>query len=476
MNPILVSGFVLAVASIACVFVWMQQSKPDITSNTLLVRAEAWDAPATHGSAPGVIRQTVKIATRDKSLKHTIYRDAQNKRKVKEERPAGDEDLLRRRLAEARVSWDAPLSATSYQDWHDGQRVRADQIQRSPGHLLVLTTTTPNGAVAAQSLTVRDTDFHPIHRTVSYRDSETVEIAELDYSILPWTPAIGSLFQPEEMVNLGALNRPQPAVVPLPPSPLTDEELNEAELSTKLALDRVHADTGEQIEVARTPSGIEVRGITDTKERKHELEAELRMLPHLTASLLSIEEMKAKASQPELSSVKVVEMQTQMTPLEAYYLAHGRDVAPLSKLSQQLLNSADTINLECRAIDDLQRRFSSRNGISPMASATLTDLLFTHKHKLLTALGDEGQLLTAAQIDAPQARGAAPIDNSDAALVALANRTLALARELATGKNGNGRSAEAIASDLTTAINELNVHAHAIQVIPQDSAKLDKKK
>jgi hypothetical protein len=111
-----------------------------------------------------------------------------------------------------------------------------------------------------------------------------------------------------------------------------------------------------------------------------------------------------------------------------------------------------------------------------MASATLTDLLFTHKHKLLTALGDEGQLLTAAQIDAPQARGAAPIDNSDAALVALANRTLALARELATGKNGNGRSAEAIASDLTTAINELNVHAHAIQVIPQDSAKLDKKK
>ncbi len=400
MNPILVSGFFLAVASIACVFLWMQQSKPDITSNTLLVRAEAWDTPAAHESAPRVIRQIVKIATRDKTLKHTIYRDVQGKRKAKEERLTGGEDLLRRRLAEAYVSWDAPLSATSYQDWHDGQRVRADQIQRSPGHLLVLTTTTPNGVVAAQSLTVRDTDFHPVRRTVLFRDKETVEIAELDYSVLPWTPAASSLFQSEEEMRADGLTRPQPPRGPIPPPLLTEEQLDEAELSTRLTLNRLHADTGEQIEVARGSHGVEVRGITDTKERKHELEAELHMLPHVAASITSIEEMKAKPSEPgELSGVQVMEMQTRATPLETYYLAHGRNVAPLGDLAQRLFNSAFAINLESRAIDDLQQRFSERDGISSVASATLTDLLFTHKHKLLASIADEEQLLAKAQIE-----------------------------------------------------------------------------
>ncbi len=477
MNPILATGLLLAVASISCVFLWMQQSRLNITSNTLLVRAEAWDRVAAYASATGVIRQTVKITTRKQTLRRTIFRDAEGRRKLREQRLAEDEDSLKRKLVEADISWDAPLSATSYQDWHDAQRMRGDQIQRASGDLLVLTTTIPDGAVASQSLTVRDTDFHPIRRTVSFRDSETVEIAELDYSVLPWTPATSSLFQPEEGMLVAEATRPRPALVQLPSPTLTEEQLNDAELSARLTLNRLHADTGEQIEVARSPHGIEVLGITDSEKRKHELESELYMLPHVTASLSSVEELKAKPSQRgELSSVKVIEMQTQTTPLETYYLAHRRNVTLLGDLAQRLFNSAFAINLESRAIDDLQRRFPQHEGISTVASATLADLLFTHKHKLLAALEDEERLLAEAQIEALRSNQDASMHRADWPLASLAERNLALTRELALGKGGSGRTAEMIASELAASLNELSLQAHEIQVVPQDSTKLDKRK
>ncbi len=477
MNPILATGLILAVASIACVFVWMRQSRPSLTSNALLVRAEAWEPVASHASAPRVIRQTVKISTRKRTLKRTIYRDAQGKRMARAQRPSSDETLLQWKLATAEVIWDAPLSATSYQDWHDAQRVREDQIRHAPGDLLVLTTTTPEGAVAAQSLTVRDTDFHPVRRTVSFRDSETVEIAELDYSVLPWSPAVNGLFQPEAGMSASDSIRPQPALVPLPPLPLSEEQLTEAELNARLTMNCLHADTGEQIEVVRGAHGIEVRGITDTEQRKHELESQLEMLPHVTASISSIERLKAKSpQQDELSSLKVVEMQTRTTPLEAYYLSHERNLAALSNLSLELVNGADAIDRESKAIDDLQQRFSHDEEISTVALATLSDLLFTHKHKLLAALESEEQMLVQAQIEGAHSQQAGSMNGIHSDLSSLAARNLALTMELALGKGGGGRSAETIVGELAVSMNELNLRAHAIQVVPQNSTKLDKKK
>ncbi len=100
------------------------------------------------------------------------------------------------RLQDAGLNWDAPLFASGYQDWHDRQRVREDRISRAGRHLIRLTTTIPSGTVAEQSLTVRDTDFHPVQRTVALRNSETIEIAEVDYAVLPWTSVSPDTFEP----------------------------------------------------------------------------------------------------------------------------------------------------------------------------------------------------------------------------------------------------------------------------------------
>jgi hypothetical protein len=197
----------------------------------------------------------------------------------------------------------------------------------------------------------------------------------------------------------------------------------------------------------------------------------------VTASISSIEELKARPSQAgESSNVNVIEMQTQTTPLETYYIARGRGIAPLGGLAQRLFNSADAIGFECRAIDDLQRRFAHGEDISTIGSAALTDLLFTHKHKLLAALEDEEHLLANAQIGTSRPRPVASANGRDLALASLAERNLALTRELALGKDGSGRSAEMIASELATSLNELNLKAHEVQVVQQNSTKLDKRK
>lgn len=473
MNPIFTTALVLAAGSVLCFLIWWHQP-PNLSANALLIRAEKWDSAQHNPVMPGVIYQKVQIRIGKRTVNREIYRDAQGVRTLRHQELASDDALLRDKLASADVDWNQPLSASNYQDWHDHQRVREDSIARAGSHLLSLTTRLPDGPVREQTLTVRDSDFHPVERTIRFRDDEQVEIAELSYEELPWSKINPNLFNPiapaKGMTSLPSL--PQ-KVFSMP----SEGQLDDAELSARLVLNQLHADTGEQIEIERNPSGIEVKGVVETEQRRRELDDRLYMLLHVTASISSIEALKAKPSQAgELSSVKVIEMQTQATPLETYYLAHGRSIASVGDLAQQLFNLAYAINLESRAIDDLQHRFAHEGGISTVASSTLTDLLFTHKHRLLAALRDEERLLTDVQIEAPRSKQTASRNGTDLALAILAERNLALAKELALCKGGNGRSAETIAWELTTSMSELNRLAHAMQVAPQNSAKLDKKK
>ncbi len=372
------------------------------------------------------------------------------------------------------MNWSEPLSAATYQDWRDHVQVTGDVVRETGNNLLILTTTVSDAEVAEESLTVRESDFHPVARTISFRGAGNVEIAELDYKVLPWNAESEAWFEPLASRNM----------VPIHPSlrlpasvALSESQLDEAELSVRLTLNHLHADTGEQIEVARGLSGIEVRGIAATEERKHQLEAQLHMLSHVTAAISSIEELKAKPSQTGgPSSAEVIEMQTQRTPLQSYYLAHGRNASSLGDLSQRLYDCAFAVSQESKAIDDLEHRFSRNDNISTVASVALTELLFTHKHKLIEALEDEEQLLSGTQIEATSVNQDLSINNTDSTLASLAARNRVLTWNLAVGKSGEGRSAEMIASELTASINALKARAHEVQIAPQSPMSADRRR
>ena len=465
MSPILAFAMVFAFASVTCVFVWLWQTRPQLTSNALLVRAEAWDPAAKSQLSPGVIRQTVRIQTPNRRLERTIYRDSQGRRRIKAIKLSREEEELKTRLAQAGVSWDAPLSAICYQDWHDQQRERQDQIRRSGRHLLVLTTTTPNGEIAAQSLTVRDTDFHPVGRSVSFRDSETVEIAELDYRLLPWSAASSELFEPEGTRAFESRSTPPLTVMPSLPALPSEAQLDEAELGARLVLNELRADVGEQIQIVRSASAVEVKGLVETEQRRDELVHQLNFVPRVKTSILSMEELKRRGDrQSGNGDVATASVSAQLSPLEASVAARGWDGRRLRTVSQNLLSSALTASQESEALTELLDRFPSESGMTPVAQGTLLTLVFSHRMKLAEAVEQEQKVLD--ELAAlPGANALQDYESREALpLAKVAERNLALCEELSFGSNSQTRSAETILLDLKATVAALREGVRQAQV------------
>jgi hypothetical protein len=466
MEPSFAYAMFFAIILGGCVFAFMDLNRPQISSGTLLVQAEAWDSVRGKDASAGVIRQRVRIKSGKQALEREIYRDAQGLRRAKLRKLNLEEEQLKEKLAIAGVAWDTPLSAATYQDWYDRQTIRKDQVRKSDKNLLVLTTTTPNGTVAAQSLIVRDYDFHPVARTIVFRDKAEIEIAELDYRVLPWEKVSMDLFESTNMQRANSIRHVQSDAVPSVPVVLSDSQMDDVELGVRLVLNQLNADTGEQLQIVRTPSGVIVQGLVETDQRRKDLVERLHLVPHVKASIVSIAE--ALKQNPDnasgASEAQTVSVSTQPSPLETYFVAHGRDSGTLHNVSQQLLHEALTASQESRAISDLLERFARRGRMTELGNATLVELVYTHREKLLRALYEERALLRTIMPARVTEDIADVQDGQLSSLISVAERNLTLCEELALGSNKQPRNAETIISELVTAVSELRAAAHQAQV------------
>ncbi len=185
-------------------------------------------------------------------------------------------------------------------------------MTRAGGQMLMLTTTAPEGPVAEQSLTVRASDFHPVSRRIAFRDSATIEIAEVEFKILPWSAVDASVFEPLPTVDMAG-TASSARILPFRMlTTISAGQLDEAELSVRLVLNQLHADMGEQIQINRGPQGIEVTGLVDNDERKRQLQMPLRAVPHVTASIQSLADLK---DSPAVSNGMVAVTTASMAPL-----------------------------------------------------------------------------------------------------------------------------------------------------------------
>ncbi len=472
MNTILISGAVLTAAGLVLLFTsWWQQRVPKISSNDLLTRAEQWDRPQS--SVPtGVIRQRVLITTHTHSVERAIYRDVQRVRRPRRVTLAGPEEQIKNNLDKAGVDWDAPLSASRYQAWHDHLRNREDQVAWAGAHLLRLTTVAAGGPVSEQSLTVRDTDFHPVQRRVVFRDRETIEIAELDFKVSPWGPENENFFEPLGGMNTAG-SSPRVLMFPRVPEKVTESQLDETELSARLILNNLRADTGEQVTIARTAQDVEVNGLVETADRKRALQSQLATVSHLKVSIRSVqEEQSLPGSDSGIKSVQVTSMPELESPFESYLLAHGRSVREISALQQQLFKAALTVSQESNAIADLRRRFVGGGQTSVLASATAAELLYNHHERLDDALRKERDLLAEAQaVGSNSERASQP-----ASLLDGANENLALCKELTQTSGPATRSAEAILADMSVRLNGLTDAARKAYERPLDNSAQSGKK
>lgn len=451
MNPLFATAVVLALTSVAFFFLWWGDRTP-INSHDFLVQAERWDNGVSAAGQTGVIYQKVRIRTPRQTLERSIYRDVQGKRRAKPQSMNSDLAQLRQQLATAGVSWNEPLSAEDYQQWHDRQQSQLDQVVRSGNDLLTLTTTVASGVVAQESLTIRESDFHPVTRTVTFRNAGTVEIAELNYAVMPWDAVNENLFEPLGGPEPDSSLRPHPSLLPHPPQMVSETEIDEAELDARLALNDLGADKGERLELIRTANGVQVKGIVATSERKYEIESRLRLLAHVIPAIFTFQEF---ASQPhadsDVTSIKQSSVIAGETPLEKYLVSMGKSREEARRISVELFNDAAVVTQNGKAVGDLVQRFEQSQQLTPEAHHALDQLLTRHKAGILAALDDEDRLV--AEIGVPHASGLNP--QASVSLKNAAQENIQLCKELISAGPESTRPAEAIVPDLWLSVHRL---------------------
>lgn len=455
MSSLLVAASVLGVASIVCFVFWMRSS-PQMSPDDLLRRAAVRDTAENIPGHPGVIYQKVRISTPTRTMERALYRDAEGKRRPKPQPLDQDMARLSAKLTIAGVIWDEPLSAGSYRDWRDRRSVQNDVVKRTGKNLLTLTTTVSGGTVAQESLTVRESDFHPVARTVEFRDSETVEIAELNYDVMPWGAVNSDWFEslPDQTSVLPEHGRQ--ALSPLLPPVLSEDQIDVAELEARIVLNQLQADTSERIEIIRHVSGVEVKGIVATSERKREIQSRLYQVPHVTASIATFQDLQDRSTNgTQITSISASSSVASLSPLVRYLLAKGKSASEAAELSQQMMNSALVVKQHSKIVDELLHRFTPDNSLSVLARSALDQLLDRHKAALLAALKDEERYIarTGLSLGVPHSAPAAE------SLMSAEEKNLSLCVELTSGNDEPSHSAEALLPELETSTAQLRTVA-----------------
>ncbi len=460
MNPVFASTFVVVAAAALLVLIWQRNAVP-VSASVFLEKAVQAEAKQPDPTSSGVIYQKVEIRAKSKTFERALYRDISRKRRPWPELVKTDEEAVREKLEAAGVNWQQPLSAEAYREWHDGQPAVEDQVRRSGNELLTLTTSIPSGPIAAESLTVRVQDFHAVSRTVSMRDDENIEIAEVHYDVLGWDAVNEALFEPLNVGTVGTLAPSAALVLPHLPSP---EQLDLAELQARLVLNRLHADSTEQLEFLRSQSSVEVKGVVESNARKQELVAQLRTVPHVVPAIFSVDDLRTQGEgDSTASSIRAYSTVAQASPLEQFFRAQGKGTDTLNATSQQLLDAALSVKQESSAIADLYQRFGNNAQLDEVGKSTLQQLLDAHASHLQQAVDMEDRILTETVMVRPAGLEAwSVLEGTRSLLASAASNNLALCKELISGSGGSQRDATLIASDLFHTTQQLRNSLHSI--------------
>lgn len=456
MNPIVATALVVILAVSLLFMIW-QRNPSTLNAQDLLSRAQSRELVATNTARSDVICQKIVIRSRSQVLERTLYHDVRHRRPARLEHLDPKAEHLRHALLTAGLNWDSPLSAVDYGRWRTAQSHAQDQVKQGADGMVTLITTVPGGAIAEESLTLRIADLHPVRRTVDIRNEDRFEIAELSYTPLSWS----------QLNSFSALPQTVPHVaLPAAVRTLTGGQLDEAELGARLALNRLHADATEQIEIARSETEVKVTGVVETAQRKLELDRALRQVPHVVPSLFSVEQLSAHRSiAASGATIEQIDASTGPAPLEKFFHEHERTAEELSQVSEQLLTSALAAQRESTAIKELSHRFEERT-LSPNGRDALNHLVLSHADALRSALS--GQQVLLARLFPQLADGTdgrSPAASSASYLALDGARDVALCKELISSSADTTRSAQSIASDMITTAHATN---HALDSLIQE--------
>lgn len=290
---------------------------PKVSASQFLENAQISEKLALDNVVEPVVYQKLRIRVGTQDVTRTIYRDPGGKRRTDRLHMDDDKTIavrkgqsqdpssasqveteLRRTFRRAHLDWENPLSPANFMVWRNSISQKQDEVTQVGEKFMTLKTTALEGPIMEAGLTVRTQDFHPVAEYVRLDGTQQVEVKELTWEVIPVEMVDPAIF--------GVETRASPAAprttfrIPAPAGP-TEAELAEAELETRLAMHTERADLGEQIEIRNTPNfapygqqSLIIRGILSTTERKDELSAVFRRIPHVELQLETAEEAAAR--------------------------------------------------------------------------------------------------------------------------------------------------------------------------------------
>jgi hypothetical protein len=189
--------------------------------------------------------------------------------------------------------WNVPFTADGFGAWRNSVSTRKDKVKRA-GDRWTLDTTVVDNPVKEAWLVVRASDFHPLEQHIRYADDHQLDFEELAFEIRTPQRRDSKSVAPVRIAPNSAAKTPEVASEPA-------ADLNETELKLRYAIFANQWDLGEDLLIARTPSGVAVSGTASSGDRAASMQSILSGLPNVQVSITA----PAAADRPAASNRSV---------------------------------------------------------------------------------------------------------------------------------------------------------------------------
>ena len=456
LTPLTSTGFV-CIVFLAIFFILKLQGFSWIKPAEFLQRATTSERQAVQNAESGVILQQVSIRSSQGAFERSTYRDPESKHHLKEQPLDEKKKRLKARLAEAGIDWDAPLSATSFQEWQTHNHVKSESVHSISEKVLTLRVDIEGSDVKQETISIRATDFHPIGKTVEFRDLGTVEIAELNYAVVPWAMINQDLFESDSSRSGTVGDAPQSLLSTQRRIPPSDVELDMIELEVRTALHEFHVDSTDRLTISRSEIGVQVSGLVEDEKQRLDVKRRLDLIPHVSTNLATVEDA---SHQPErtipAASIQLVSVVAEPSLLETFLLKQGGSREVSNEAADRLFAASTSLLRANKALSQLKERFPP-DKLSPHALDLYDDLFISWHGELEAALTKELEAIqqTGIQIPPDDEVGSGPIDMN-----AEIENNRVLLKELIGHDAPDARTAPVVLTDLARSVESLRKGAN----------------
>ncbi|HEY3929106.1 MAG TPA: hypothetical protein VGL89_12070 [Candidatus Koribacter sp.] len=384
------------VAGAACILVivllgrFLTPAPTRLSADDLLLRADHEQKSRFSFIAHPVVYRELSVRYNGRMAKTTVYHDSVSNKTVDVSATAQEvKPEVESRLNHSHFDLREPLSVPAYIAWRGSLTQKHDDIIHSANGLTTVQTTTVTGPLREVALTLRDSDYHPLAESFRFDDQDSVEIAELNYDVLPFAKVRPGIFTPVPT------DRSAIAMAHIPVGPST-KDLLESEVKARVLLHVLGADQGEQIDVSIDDDSrkVVVSGLVETGARKEELLRALEVVPFAQLNLTSVEDADDEYV-ADAATDRVVIANGFGTPLDTRLTSSFPDPAARAQFVDTALSQARKALNTAWALRRLSDRYSSdvTSRLSPNAQRELEVLIRAQLESLESQLKGLGKSL-----------------------------------------------------------------------------------